>query len=97
MSEFTPLREAVDTLASRAPSPDFGELKRRAARRGRRRVALVAAATAAVIAGSVQVITGHDVDRRSILSRSPSAAGQRSRSSPTGTSTPSTSMNPGPS
>ena len=30
MSEFTPLREAVDTLASRAPSPDFGELKRRA-------------------------------------------------------------------
>ena len=39
MSEFTPLREAVDTLASRTPSPDFGELERRATRRGRRRVA----------------------------------------------------------
>ena len=52
MSEFTPLRAAVDTLAGRTPSPDFRELKRRATRRGRRRVAIVAAATAAVIAGS---------------------------------------------
>ena len=51
MSEFTPLREAVDTLASRTPSPDFGELKRRATRRGRRRVVMVAAAAAAVIVG----------------------------------------------
>lgn len=50
MSEFTPLREAVDTLASRTPTPDFGELTRRATRRGRRRVVMVAAATAAVIA-----------------------------------------------
>ena len=39
MSEFTPLREAVDALAHRAPPPDFGELERRATRRGRRRVA----------------------------------------------------------
>jgi Tol biopolymer transport system component len=59
VSEFTPLREAVDTLASRAPSPDFGELKRRASRRGRRRAAVVlaAAATAAVIAGSALAAT----------------------------------------
>jgi hypothetical protein len=40
-SEFTPLREAIDTLASRTPSPDFGELKRRATRRGRRCAAMV--------------------------------------------------------
>ena len=46
MSEFTPLREAVDALASRSPSPDFGALKRRATRRGRRRVVMVAAAGA---------------------------------------------------
>ena len=64
MSEFTPLREAVDTLASRTPSPDFGELKRRATRRGRRRVAMVAAATAAVIAGSALAVTGLEDDRR---------------------------------
>ena len=62
MSEFTPLREAVDTLAGRSPSPDFGELKRRATRRGRRRVAMVAgrSATAAVIAGSALSLTGLD-------------------------------------
>ena len=64
MSEFTPLREAVDTLAGRSPSPDFGELRRRATRRGRRRVAAVAAVTAAVIAGSVVAVTGLDGDRR---------------------------------
>jgi hypothetical protein len=59
MSEFTPLREAVDTLARRTSSPDFGELKRRATRRGRRRIAMVAAAaTAAVIAGSALAVTG---------------------------------------
>ncbi len=49
MSEFTPLREAVDTLANRALPPDFGELKRRATRRGRRRIALAVAGTAAVL------------------------------------------------
>jgi hypothetical protein len=65
MSEFTPLREAVDTLADRALPPDFGELKRRATRRRRRRVAIVAAAaTAAVIAGSALAVTGLDDDRR---------------------------------
>ena len=57
MTEFTPMREAVDTLASRTTSPDFGELKHRANRRGRRRVALVAAAAVAVIAGSALVAT----------------------------------------
>jgi hypothetical protein len=64
MSEFTPLREAVDTLASRTPSPDFGELKRRATRRGRRRVVMAAVATAAVVAGSVLGITGLEDGRR---------------------------------
>ena len=64
MSEFTPLREAVDTLAGRSASPDFGELERRATRRGRRRLAVVAAATAAVIAGSAAVVTGLDGERR---------------------------------
>ena len=64
MSEFTPLREAVDTLASRTPSPDFGQLQRRATRRGRRRVAMVAAATAAVIAASALALTGLDDGRR---------------------------------
>src|SRR5262245_9116707 len=64
MSEFTPLREAVDTLAGRSPSPDFAGLERRATRRGRRRVVMVAAVTAAVVAGSVLAITGLDDDRR---------------------------------
>lgn len=66
MSEFSPLREAVDTLASRAPSPDFGELKRRAAHRGRRRVAFTAAATVAVIAGTVLASTVLSADRRAV-------------------------------
>ena len=50
MSEFTTLREAVDTLAGRSLSPDFGDLKRRAARRGRRRVAVAVAGAVAFIA-----------------------------------------------
>jgi hypothetical protein len=50
MSELTPLREAVETLAARTLPPDFAELQRRAARRGRRRAALgVAGGAAAVI------------------------------------------------
>lgn len=64
MSEITPLREAVDTLASRTPSPDFSELKARANRRGRRRVAMVATASAAMIAGSALALNGLDIDRR---------------------------------
>src|SRR4051794_32917022 len=64
MSEFTPLREAVDTLAGRRPSPDFGVLERRAVRRRRRRVVIVAAATAAIVAGSVVAANGLDHDRR---------------------------------
>lgn len=52
MSELTSLRQAVDDLAARTSSPDFGELERRATRRGRRRVGMAAAACAAVIAGS---------------------------------------------
>ena len=57
MSEFTPLREAVDTLASRSRFPDFGELKRRARRRGRRRAAIAAVAAFAVITGSALAAT----------------------------------------
>jgi hypothetical protein len=64
MSEFTPLREVVDTLVSRSPSPDFGELKRRSNRRGRRRVVMAAATTAAVIAGSVLATTNLGDDQR---------------------------------
>jgi dipeptidyl aminopeptidase/acylaminoacyl peptidase len=64
MSEFTPLREAVDTLASRTAPPDFGELQRRATRRGRRRVGVAAAATVAVIAGSALAVTGLNDDRQ---------------------------------
>ena len=64
MSEFTSLREAVDTLAGRRPSPDFGDLQRRATRRGRRRVVIVAAATAAVIAGSAIAFSGLGGDER---------------------------------
>ena len=64
MSELTPLREVVDTLADRALPPDFGDLKRRAIRRGRRRVALALATTAALIAGSALTVSGLDPDRR---------------------------------
>lgn len=49
MSDFTPLREAVDTLASHAHPLDFGDLERRAIRRGRRRIALVATAGVAAV------------------------------------------------
>jgi hypothetical protein len=63
MSEFTNLREAVDSLADRAAPLDLAALERRAARRGRRRVVLVAAAAAAVIAGSAVTVTGPDDDR----------------------------------
>ena len=59
MSDFTPLREAVDDLAGRSPAPDFGELRHRATRRGRRRIAVVAAAAAVVlVAVSGAVATG---------------------------------------
>jgi len=63
MSDLTPLRDAVDTLADRALPPDFGELERRAARRGRRRLALGAAAAAAVIGGSALAVNGLDETR----------------------------------
>lgn len=54
MSELTPLREAVDALAGRSPSPDFGELERRATRRRRRRVVSVAATVASIaVAGGL--------------------------------------------
>src|SRR5262245_62023772 len=49
MSDFTALREAVDALASRADPLDIGDLERRATRRGRRRVALVATAGVAAV------------------------------------------------
>lgn len=68
MSDFTPLREAVDTLAERALPPAFDNLKRRATLRGRRRVALVLATTAAVVAGAALAVPliGLDDDRRSV-------------------------------
>ena len=50
MSEFTPLREAIDDLVSRTPWPDYGELQRRANLRGRRRVVMVAVAAAGAVA-----------------------------------------------
>jgi hypothetical protein len=62
MSEFTNLREAVDSLAHRAAPLDLVALERRAVRRGRRRVVLVAAA-AALIAGSAVTVTGLGDDR----------------------------------
>ena len=64
MSDLTPLREAVDTLASRTSRPDFTELERRATRRGRRRAVMAVAVTAAVVAGSVLAITAPGGDRR---------------------------------
>ena len=66
MSEFTPLREALDSLAGRAPSPDFSELRRRATHRGRRRAVMLATATVAVIAGSVFATTALDGDPRTL-------------------------------
>ena len=64
MSEFSPLREAVDTLAGRTEPPDFGVLERRATRRGRRRALLVAVATAAAVAGTLLAVSSLDDDRR---------------------------------
>lgn len=66
MSEFTTLREAVESLAARSPMPDLEGLERRAVRRGRRRIAVgsvVAAVVAAVIAGSALSATGPDDPR----------------------------------
>ena len=63
MSELTPLREAVEVLAHRVTAPDFAELERRAASRGRRRVSLVAAAVAAAVVGSVLVVTSPGGER----------------------------------
>lgn len=63
MSEFTPLREELETLAARAPLPDFGELKHRVTRRRRRRRAMAVAALAAVISGYTLALTGlYDVE-----------------------------------
>jgi len=65
VSEFTALRETVETLANRAPTPEFGELERRAIRRGRRRVAVLAVTAAAAITGSIVVAVTVDHDSRS--------------------------------
>lgn len=72
MSDFTPLREAVDDLAGRKPSPNFDDLKRRATRRGRRRAVMVTATTAAVVAGSALAVAGSNDGRRT----SPEPAGE---------------------
>ena len=88
MSEFTPLREAVDTLASRAPSPDFGELKRRASRRGRRRAAIAAVAVLAMITGSALAATDLMVTDGTGPVSEPGLTGQPVTPSPMPTSTP---------
>ena len=88
MSEFTPLREAVDTLASRAPSPDFGELKRRASRRGRRRAAIAAVAAFAVITGSALAATDLMVTDGTGPDSEPGLTGQPLTPSATPTPTP---------
>ena len=93
MSDFSPLREAVDTLASRAPSPEFGELKRRAAHRGRRRVAFMAAATVAVIAGTVLASSVVSVDRRADPAGPPAATIEQPNQIPTPTPTPTMEAN----
>lgn len=63
MSELTPLREAVDTLADQNLPPDFYYLKQRATRRRRMRVVLAAAA-AAVLVGSTAAVPGLVDERR---------------------------------
>lgn len=63
MSDFTPLREAIDSLAGQSLAPDFDSLRRRSARRGRRRVVVVAASAATVVAASVLAVTGLGDDR----------------------------------
>lgn len=72
MSEFTSLREAVHTLAGAVASPDFEELRHRAARRGRRRAVLATTAAAALIAGSVYALTGPDRGNRTAPAEQPS-------------------------
>jgi WD40 repeat protein len=74
MSELTPLREAVDTLAARSPVPDFAEIRRRATRRGRRRIAVAAVAAAVVVGGSAVVALGLDDDRRTAPVQQPEPA-----------------------
>lgn len=64
MSDFTPLREEVDSLAGSSPLPEFGELKRRASRRRRtRRVGIGAAVIAAVIVASPLAFAALDYQR----------------------------------
>ena len=60
MSEFTPLREAVDAIASSAPAPDFDQLMRRATRRNRRRIAMFAGAVAVTVLGVSAITVGGD-------------------------------------
>ena len=93
MSDFSPLREAVDTLASRAPSPEFGELKRRAAHRGRRHVALWGRHPVAVIAGTVLASTVLS-DRRAVPAGPPAATIEQPNPIPT--PTPSATPTPTP-
>lgn len=63
MSDLTPVREAVETLAAGSSSPDFGELQRRAARRGRRRIAVGAVTgVMAVVTGGVALAFGTSSD-----------------------------------
>jgi Tol biopolymer transport system component len=77
MSELTPLREAVDTLAARSSSPDFAEIKRRTTRRRRRRVAVAVVAAAVVVGGSAVVAVGFDDDRRTAPVQQPEPSPSR--------------------
>lgn len=88
MSDFTPLREAVDTLASDADPLDFGDLERRATRRGRRRIALVATAGVAAVILTVGIAEG-------ALSGGEHAQGPIHQPSPTPTATSTAGTNVG--
>ena len=83
MSDFTPLREAVDTLASHAHPLDFGDLERRATRRGRRRIALVATAGVAAVILTVGIaedaLSGGEHAQGPVHQPSPSSSETRRR------------------
>lgn len=81
MSEFIPLREAIETLADRAQAPAFDELQKRATGRARRRTAVVAAATVIVVAlATAAVIAGTSL---SLTGQTDRATGPAPRPNPT--------------
>lgn len=62
MPEFTPLRQELETLAARAPMPDFAELRHRVARRRRRRRAIGVAVLAALVSGFTLASGLYDIE-----------------------------------